>query len=158
MTMQNPAPPALEFVATIDVEVSETINIGATAQGVRRVAPIRGGTVSGPVISGRVLDAGADFQRYPTADLALLEANYVLELEDGHRILVENRAVRVADSDDLAKMMAGQKVDPSRVYFRCVPALSADDSGPYAWMNRTLFVGTGERRPEGVRIDVFRVE
>ena len=106
----------------------------------------------------RVLDAGADFQRYPTADLALLEANYVLELEDGHRILVENRAVRVADSDDLAKMMAGQQVNPSRVYFRCVPALSADDSGPYAWMNRTLFVGTGERRPEGVRIDVFRVE
>ncbi len=156
--MQNPAPPALEFVATIDVEVSETINIGATAQGVRRVAPIRGGTVSGPVISGRVLDAGADFQRYPTADLALLEANYVLELQDGHRILVENRAVRVADSDDLAKMMAGQQVDPSRVYFRSVPALSADNSGPYAWMNRTLFVGTGERRPEGVRIDVFRVE
>ena len=156
--MQNPAPPALEFVATIDVEVSETINIGATAQGMRRVAPIRGGTVSGPGISGRVLDAGADFQRYPSADLALLEANYVLELEDGHRILVENRAVRVADPEDLAKMMNGQQVDPSRVYFRCVPELSADDSGPYAWMNRTLFVGTGERRPEGVRIDVFRVK
>jgi hypothetical protein len=48
-------------------------------------------------------------------------------------------------------------VDPSRIYFRCVPALSADESGPYAWMNRTLFVGTGQRRPTGVRIDVFRV-
>jgi hypothetical protein len=54
-------------------------------------------------------------------------------------------------------MIAGETVDPSRVYFRCVPALSADDSGPPAWMNRTLFVGHGERIATGVRIDVFRV-
>ena len=38
----NPTPPGLDFVATIDVEVSETIIIGNTAQGMRRVAPIRG--------------------------------------------------------------------------------------------------------------------
>lgn len=54
-------------------------------------------------------------------------------------------------------MMAGEHVDPSRVYFRCIPALSADDSGPYAWLNRTLFLGAGERLAQGVRIDVFRV-
>lgn len=152
-----PAPPVLDFVATIDVEVSETINIGTTAQGIRRVAPIRGGQVAGPGLAGKVLDAGADFQRYPTADLAYLEANYVLELEDGQRILVENRAVRSAAPADLERMMAGESVDPSRVYFRCVPSLSADDSGPHAWMNRTLFLGTGERLATGVRIHVFRV-
>ncbi|MFJ2619816.1 DUF3237 family protein [Glutamicibacter sp. NPDC087344] len=154
---QHPAPPALEFVASIDVEVSPTIEVGSTAQGIRRVAPIRGGKVHGPDLAGKVLDAGADFQRYPSADLALLEANYVLELEGGQRILVENRAVRVADPADLQRMMAGEYVDPSRVYFRCVPALSADDSGPHAWMNRTLFLGVGERKPGGVRIDIFRV-
>lgn len=153
----TPTPPGLDFVATIEVAVSETITIGNTAQGVRRVAPIRGGSVSGPQMRGRVLDAGADFQRYPSADLALLEANYVLELDDGHRILVENRAVRTADPADLERMMSGEHVDPSRVYFRCVPALSADESGPYAWLNRTLFLGTGERLAQGVRIDVFRV-
>ncbi|MGP5046310.1 DUF3237 family protein [Glutamicibacter ardleyensis] len=153
----TPTPPSLDFVATIEVAVSETITIGNTAQGVRRVAPIRGGSVSGPQMRGRVLDAGADFQRYPSADLALLDANYVLELVDGHRILVENRAVRTADPADLERMMSGEHVDPSRVYFRCVPALSADDSGPYAWLNRTLFLGTGERLVRGVRIDVFRV-
>lgn len=155
--MQYPAPPALDFVFTIDVEVSETINIGPTAQGMRRVAPIRGGKVTGPGFLGTVLNAGADFQRYPTEDLALLEANYVLELEDGQRILVENRAVRAADPADLEKMMAGHHVDPARVYFRCVPSLSVDDCGPHAWMNRTLFLGVGTRGVAGVRIDVFRV-
>ncbi|MFL4477818.1 DUF3237 family protein [Paeniglutamicibacter sp. ORCA_105] len=144
-------------MATIDIEVSPTIDIGTTAQGILRVAPIRGGRVSGFGKSGKVLDAGADFQRYPTADLAHLEANYVLELDDGHRILVENRAVRSADPEDLNRMIAGETVEPSRVYFRCVPALSADDSGPHAWMNRTPFVGHGERIATGVLIDVFRV-
>jgi hypothetical protein len=157
MTDMAQTPPALDFVATIEVDVDATIEIGTTAQGVRRVAPIRGGRVAGPGISGRVLDAGADVQCYPSADIAHLEANYVLELDDGHRILVENRALRTGDPGDLHRMMAGEAVDPSRIYFRCVPALSADESGPYAWMNRTLFVGTGQRRPTGVRIDVFRV-
>lgn len=153
----TPIPPALDYVATIEVEVSPTIEIGTTAQGIRRVAPIRGGRVVGPGIFGKVLDAGADFQRYPTSDLAYLKANYVLELDDGHRILVENQAIRSADPADLNRMMAGETVDPSRVYFRCVPRLSADDSGPHAWMNRTLFLGTGERLAGGVRIEVFRV-
>ncbi|MDI3330272.1 MAG: DUF3237 domain-containing protein [Micrococcus sp.] len=152
-----PTPPGLDYVATIEVEVSPTIDIGTTAHGLRRVAPIRGGRVTGPGLSGKVLDAGADFQRYPTADVAHLEANYVLELEDGHRILVENRAVRTGAPEDLQAMMDGRQVDPSRIYFRCVPELSADESGPYAWMNRTLFIGVGERRPAGVRIDVFRL-
>lgn len=156
-TPGTPAPPALDFVATIRVDVDATIEVGTTAQGVRRVAPIRGGRVSGPGLSGRVLDAGADIQRYPAADLAHLEANYVLELDDGHRILVENRAVRSGDPEDLRRMMAGEAVDPSRIYFRCTPALSAEESSPHAWMNRTLFVGTGQRQPSGVRIDVFGV-
>lgn len=157
MTARTPTPPALDYVATIEVEVSPTLDIGTTAQGIRRVAPIRGGTVTGPTMSGTVLDAGADIQRYPTDDVAHLQADYVLELEGGHRVLVENRAVRTGSPEDLRAMMAGQPVDPSRIYFRCVPQLSADESGPYAWMNRTLFLGTGERRPTGVRIDVFRV-
>ncbi|KAA0979228.1 DUF3237 family protein [Paeniglutamicibacter gangotriensis] len=153
----TPTPPVLDYVATIEVEVSPTIEIGTTAQGIRRVAPIRGGRVVGPGISGKLFDAGADFQRYPTSDLAYLDANYVLELDDGHRILVENQAIRSADPADLNRMMVGETVDPSRVYFRCVPSLSADDSGPHAWMNRTLFLGTGERLASGVRIEVFRV-
>lgn len=155
----NPTPeaPRLEHTATIEVDVDAPIDIGATANGVRRVVPIRGGRVTGPGLRGRVLNAGADFQRYPSEDVAHLAADYVLELDDGHRILVENLALRTGDPEDLRRIMAGETVDPSRIYFRCVPTLSADDSGPHAWVNRTLFIGTGERRPSGVRIDVFRV-
>jgi hypothetical protein len=157
LTAEASAPPQLEHVATIEVDVDTPITVGKTVDGVRRVVPIRGGRVHGPDLTGRVLNAGADFQQYPTEDLAYLVADYVLELDDGHHIMVENRALRTGNPEDLRKVMAGETVDPARIYFRCVPRLTADETGPYGWMNRTLFIGTGQRRPHGVQIDVFRV-
>lgn len=155
--LRAPQPPSLQYALTLEVDVDPPITIGTTVDGVRRVVPIRGGRVHGPGIAGRVLDAGADVQQYPVDDLAYLAADYVLELAGGHHVLVQNRAVRTGSAEDLRAVMSGATVDPGRVYFRCVPRLTADEPGPYRWMNRTLFVGTGERRPDGVRIDVFRV-
>jgi hypothetical protein len=150
-------PPSLKYVLTAEVDVDPPITIGTTVDGVRRVVPIRGGRVHGPGVTGTVLNAGADFQQYPAEDLAYLVANYILELEGGHHVLVENLALRTGDPEDLRKVMAGEPVDPARIYFRCVPRLTSDEAGPYGWMNRTLFIGTGQRRPNGVRIDIFRV-
>lgn len=149
--------PTLEHIAAIHVIVGDPVTIGRTSDGVRRAVPIRGGEVRGAGLSGRVLDVGADFQRYPADDLAHLVADYVLELDDGHRVLVENRALRSAAPEDLQDLMSGVEVPPERIYFRCVPRLTADESGPHAWMNRTLFLGSGRRRPDGVDLDVFRV-
>lgn len=153
-----PAPPGLSYVATINVEVDAPIKIGETADGQRQVVPIRGGRVSGPRINGSVLNAGADFQRYPSSDVALLQANYVLQLDEGTKMLVENCALRTAPAEVLQALMSGQEVDPQTVYFRCAPRLSVDETSPYSWVNRRLFIGTGERHPNGVRIHVFSVE
>lgn len=152
-----PEPPALNYVGTFEVDVDKPITVGTTVDGVRRVVPILGGRVFGPEISGRVLNAGADFQQYPSEGVAYLVANYVLELDDGHHILVENRALRTGAPEDLRRVMEGETVDPAKIYFRCSPRLTADESGPYAWMNKALFIGTGERHPYGVRIEVFKV-
>lgn len=57
-------PPGLSYLTTVDVDAS--ITIGNTVDGQRKVVPIRGGRVSGPGLSGEVLDAGADFQQYPS--------------------------------------------------------------------------------------------
>lgn len=150
-------PPELTFLATIDVAVDAPITIGTTVDGLRKVVPIRGGKVSGPGLSGEVLDAGADFQQYPSDTVAYLAADYVLKTDDGHHILVENRALRTGSSSDLNKLMNGEHVDPERIYFRCVPRLSADQSGPYAWLSDVLFIGSGVRSPNGVSIDIFQV-
>ena len=150
-------PPELTFLATIDVAVDAPITIGTTVDGLRKVVPIRGGKVSGPGLSGEVLDAGADFQQYPSDTVAYLAADYVLKTDDGHHILVENRALRTGSSSDLNKLMNGEQVGPARIYFRCVPRLSADRDSPYAWLSDVLFIGSGVRSPNGVRIDIFQV-
>lgn len=150
-------PPGLSYLATIDVDVDAPITIGNTVDGLRKIVPIRGGRASGPGMTGDVLDAGADFQQYPSDSVAYLAADYVLRTDDGHHILVENRALRTGSSSDLKKLMNGEWVDPARIYFRCVPRLSADQSGPYAWMSHVLFIGSGVRSPNGVRIDIFQV-
>lgn len=150
-----PEAPELQYVATFNVEVDETLTVGKTIDGIRAVVPIRGGNVFGPTFSGRILDAGADFQQYPYDGVAYLSASYVLELTGGHRILVENRALRTGTPADLKVMMNGGEVDPGRVYFRCLPRLTADQDGPYGWVNRTLFVGSGQRMLNGVLIHIF---
>lgn len=154
----TPQIPSLTPFATVDVEVGDTIDLGETIDGRRRVVPIRGGVVTGTATdggqawSGRVLDAGADFQVYPTDETAYLQAMYVIEADDGTRLFVDNRALRTGNRDDLAKLVSGEPVDPARIYFRFTPRITSRVDGPFAWVNTTLFVGSGVRLPDSVRL------
>ena len=93
------AAPKLELFARLSVQVAAPIEIGATAGGRRRLIPIVGGELRGPGVTGRVLAAGADFQLVQPDGVAELDARYVLEIDDGTRVFVVNRALRrAADS------------------------------------------------------------
>ncbi|GMA21223.1 DUF3237 family protein [Arsenicicoccus piscis] len=124
----------------------------------RRVVPIRGGQVHGTGVSGRVLAGGADFQLLVADTAAHLEARYLIDLDDGTRLYVDNRAIRSASPEDSAALARGEAVDPDRVYFRCAPRLAAAVDGPWAWVHERIFVGVGRRAPRGVTIEFFVVE
>lgn len=149
--------PPLHFFARATVEVGPSIDIGMTHEGERHVVPITGGTVEGDGWSGRILPFGADFQRHPAPGIAELQAHYVIEANDGSRIVVQNTAVRIGSKRDLQNAMPGRRVDPSRSYFRCVPRLTTAESSPHAWINGRVFVGTGQRAAEAVLVDFFAV-
>ena len=51
----TPPAPGLRHALHLDVEVGAPVEVGATAAGIRRLVPITGGTVSGPLLSGRIL-------------------------------------------------------------------------------------------------------
>ncbi|WP_318541238.1 DUF3237 family protein [Kocuria marina] len=154
---RTPQSPALRHAFTVRVEVAAPLTVGRTAAGTRRVAPITGGAVTGPHGSGRVLPVGADYHVVGT-EVSWLEAKYVLELAEGHPVYVGNRAMRVASAEDSRAIAQGIPVDPQRVYFRCAPVLTADEDGPWGWLNRTVFVGSGERDPDRVRLEIFAVQ
>lgn len=152
----QPAAPELRYVATIKVAVSEPIDLGEGADGWRRIVPIESGVVSGD-LNGRVLPGGADFQVRRPDGVTVLEARYPIELDDGVLLEMTNEAIRAGSAEDIERLMADEPVDPERIYFRGTPHLRAPE-GPWDWVNRTVFVATGVRRPSAVEIVVFAVE
>ncbi len=139
------------------MRVSAAVDVCHTPAGQRRTVAITGGEVLGPRLTGRVLPGGADFQivRHDEG-VAELDARYTLELNDGTRIYVVNHAIRQAAPEVAERLMRGEAVDPSLVYFRCSPRFEAP-VGPWRWLTSSVFVGTGQRRADAVELAFFRV-
>ncbi|MFE4228101.1 DUF3237 domain-containing protein [Arthrobacter sp. NPDC056886] len=152
-----PEAPGLTFLAELSVTVGEPIDVGPTPEGHRRVIPITGGTVLGPAFNGRVLPGGADYQLLRSATLTELDARYVLETDDGHRIFVHNTALRHGSARDIELLNSGAAVDPAKIYFRCWPRLTTA-SPALEWLNTCLTIGTGERQPGRVVIRIFTID
>ena len=154
--MSLPAP-ALEHVCDLAVTIDAPVEVGSTAMGLRRMIPITGGTVTGPLMRGRIVPGGADFQLI-VADgtQAHLDARYVLELDAGTRVFVQNKALRVASAEDSAKIRRGEPVDPTRVYFRCQPSFEASTS-QWSWLAEHQFIGVGLRLPDAVHLSFYKV-
>lgn len=132
------------------------MEMGKGRAGARRIVPIIGGTVEGPGISGRVLNLGADWQTiYPngTADLS---TRYALETHDGAIVEIINLGSRHGPADVLNRLAAGEDVPPDQYYMRTHARLETGDPR-YAWVNDTLFVGTGARKASAVTISLFQV-
>jgi hypothetical protein len=141
--------PGLEFFADLSVQVDRPQEVGQVPGGLRRMVPILGGQVQGEGWTGRVLPGGADFQWIVGQTVAHLDARYIIETDGGDRIFVQNRAVRAASAEVTAKLLRGEPVDPSQVYFRCSPSFETA-SPALGWINERIFVGTGARHPDQV--------
>ncbi|MEY3612380.1 MAG: hypothetical protein RJB14_2102 [Pseudomonadota bacterium] len=150
-------PPQLEHVCDLAVTIASPIEVGHTPAGLRRVIPITGGVVSGPRLNGKVLACGADFQLILGGGTqAHLDARYVIELDDGTRVFVQNTALRVASLENSQRIMRGEPVNPQEIYFRCQPKLEAAGE-KWAWLSESQFVGSGRRAPDGVFLSFYRV-
>lgn len=151
-----PEEPDLEFVFEVHARVSPPLELGEVDGLARRIVPIDGGTVDGPRLKGEVLAGGADWQAIRPDGLTQILARYVIRAEDGTMIQVENKGVRRAEPATMKRLLAGERVDPSLVYFRATPTFEAPE-GPHGWLNENLFVSAGKRRPDGVEIRIYRV-
>ena len=148
--------PGLEFAFAARVAVAPPLELGDTPQGRQRVIPILGGTVEGPDIRGAVLAGGADWQMLRPDGATELTARYLIRADDGALIAVTNRGLRHAPPAVARKLLAGEPVDPAQVYFRATPSFST--AAPrYLWLNRSLFLCAGERLPDAVLLNFFRV-
>lgn len=56
----------------------------------------------------------------------------------------------------MARLAGGEPVDPSAYYFRTVPEFIAP-VGPYEWLNSSIFICSGARYSDSIRLWVWRV-
>lgn len=151
-----PAPPGLQFAFEARVDLSTVQEIGKTASGERRVIPIVGGTFEGPGIKGRVLNGGADWQIVRADGFAELDARYTLETDSGALIYVSNQGMRHGSPEVLAKLRAGETVDPTTYYFRATPKFETS-AAELQWLSKSIFVCTGARLANQVILKFWRV-
>ena len=156
MTDSFPAEPQLEFVFEVRARVEPPLELGEADGLVRRIVPIGGGEVDGPGLKGEVVAGGADWQAIRPDGLTRILARYVIRAEDGTLIQVENKGIRRAGPEAIRRLLAGEPVDPSQVYFRAAPTFEVGP-GRHAWLAENLFVSAGKRRPDGVEIRIYRV-
>lgn len=114
------------------VKIANTIVLGESKRGLRRVIPITGGSFEGPTIHGEVLPGGEDWQLVrPDGDTELY-ARYLLKTHDGFIIQVINQVLIHPPAE-------GQSGPP---YLRSVIDLEAPNDSPYEFLNHAIFLGT----------------
>ena len=151
--------PAQTFFADLSVTVGPPQEVGNTAQGLRRVIPITGGSATGVGWTAQVLAGGADFQLVVSDSLALLDARYCLQTDGGDLIYVQNRAVRSGPPELMARLLRGELLDAAstaQIYFRCSPTFETA-SPALRWITERMFTGTGARHPDKVVMRFFEL-
>lgn len=149
--------PGLEFVYEAGGDLDAPREIGKTFDGARRIIPIKaGGYVKGPKISGKLMGNSADWQLSRHDGVTVADAIYAIETDDGALIQIRNTGLRHGPPEVMARLRAGEDVDPSEYYFRTVPQFIAPE-GPYDWMNKSIFLCTGARYANSIKLWVWRV-
>ncbi|MXO58453.1 DUF3237 family protein [Altererythrobacter salegens] len=148
--------PQLEHACDIVAQLSAPHEMGEAPGGTRRIIPIVGGTVTGPLLQGRILNVGADWQTVTANGVAQLDARYAIETPDGAVIEVISRGIRDASPEVAARIAAGEQVPLSEYYMRT--AIRLECGAPaYDWVNRSLFLATGGKVGSTVSLSVYRV-
>jgi hypothetical protein len=149
--------PQLEFVFSAEGKLAAPLQIGATYEGQRRIIPILDGSFEGPRIKGTFVSIGAaDWQHTRSDGVTQAEATYAIQTHDGVVIQVQNHGLRHGPAEVMKRLAAGEEVDPAAYYFRTNPRFKAPE-GKYDWLNKSIFVASGARYANAIKLWFFEV-
>jgi hypothetical protein len=151
--MSAPLPLRSDFLFRVEMTVEGTL-LGTTPVGERRVGQITGGRFEGPKMRGTVLPGGADWMLTGIDGATRLDVRAMLRAEDGQLIGMTYTGLRAGPPEVLARLAAGQAVDPGDYCMRTAIRFEAGP-GELEWLNRVLAVAVGQRPPQGPIYDVY---
>jgi hypothetical protein len=138
-------------------EAPSFLQLGDTPTGDRRVFTVSGGKFTGDQLRGEVLpQASSDLLLVRADGSYQQDVRLILRTDDGALILMTYRGVRHASPEVSARIARGEQVASSDYYLRTAPFFETS-SPKYAWLNKIVSIGIGERQPDGVSYEVFEV-
>ena len=147
------APPGLQFLCEAEATLSEPLEMGATPRGNRCVVAIEpGGWVEGPQMKGRYLSGSTITYLIRADGIVEFRGCSLLGMDDGPIISLNTKGIRRLPPEAMEALAQGQPYDPATVHARAFASFEAAEDGPYAWMNRSLFISRSFRT-----VDIFRV-
>ena len=152
-----PVTPRLELLGHFRAQLGEPLELGTTLWGRRRVIPIAGGDFDGPLLRGTILAGGADWQVVHPDGMATIDTRYTLQTDDGALVSVATQGMRHGPPEVLARIAAGQHVDPAEYYFRVAIRYEVAEA-EYAWLNRIVAVASAIRLANAVVYDAYVVK
>lgn len=147
--------PATRPLGVLSVELDPPQSLGATPAGIRKIVPVKGGTLEGRV-EGRVLPFGGDWALTRADGVLELDVRLTVEMRDGALVHVTYTGMRHGAQEDIAALARGEAVPPDLLYFRILPRF--ETAAPaWDWLNRILCIGIGERLPAGPRYHLHEI-
>ncbi len=140
---------------TLTVDFAGIISIGQTPAGLRRIAPVTGGTFEGSRLSGVVLP-GADWVINRTDGAMVLDVRLVLKTEDAAFIYLTYQGRFLSTPEVMARFAKGAVLDASE-YSLAMTAKFECGEGHYQWLNNVIAVGTGTQTATGPAYDIFEI-
>lgn len=148
--------PRMEFVFEIELKFARHDTITAMPSGAGRgFVYVDSGVIRGPYLNGKVMPlSGGDWGLFRPDDVIATDARYMLEANDGTKILMLNRGYLWGRKPDTIKRMQdwmfrdGPEVPFEEFYLRASPTFETE-KGPHDWLMRHIFIGIGQRSRDG---------
>ena len=152
-TLDNPR---LEFVMEVRLTFPEVYTLAnVPSGGMRSAVLVSGGRFTGPLLNGReVPGSGGDYAYFRPDDVAVFDARYLLEEDDGTLILLTNKGFLWGRKPDTMQRLrdwafsGGAEVGHEEYYLRGNPTFEVP-TGKHDWLTKHVFIGVGERRSDG---------
>jgi Protein of unknown function (DUF3237) len=140
---------------SLDVDFAGMQTIGQTPAGLRRVAPVKGGSFSGERLNGIALP-GADWVINRRDGVMVVDVRLTLSTEDGALIYLTYQGRFLAAPEAMERFGKGALLDPSE-YSLAIRATFECGDDRYNWLNNVIAAGTGEQTLAGPVYAIFEI-
>ncbi len=139
----------------LTVDFAAMVSIGQTPGGLRRIAPVTGGSFTGERLSGTVLP-GNDWVINRPDGVMVIDVRLTLKTDDGAMIYLTYQGRFLAAPEVMARFAKGALLDPSEYSLAMIARFECGDDR-YAWLNNVVAVGTGEQTATGPVYSIYEI-